>query len=455
MKRRCTIGMIHYKIMGTDGVSLEMNKWKKVLEDAGHTVHLLGAEVGDDAKLIHPALHHTSIIAKRLYHYSFVEPVGFNDEEEYREVLYEEAGKAEEVLTRFIEEHKIDLLIPQNIWSVAMNPAVAIAMERVAKRFSLPVVAQHHDFYWERLGGAKISSPTAKELVQRYLPPLNPDYRHVVINTMGQSQMLNRRSLESTIIPNVFDFERPTWVIDEYNRDLRSAIGLAPEDIMILQATRIVERKGIELAIDLIARINAKRDQLVGTTLWDGRTFKEDSVIVLVLAGYASDDATGTYQKRLLEHAKEKKVPLKFISDSIGHERAIIEDKKIYSLWDSYVHADLITYPSYWEGWGNQFLEGLFAKRPMVVYEYPIFISDIKERGFDYISLGSTHKKDDKNGLIRISAELLEVAADLAISYLTDEKMRETAVEKNFKIGKEFYSMEALKGYLLPLIEER
>ncbi len=444
--------MIHYKIMGTDGVSLEMNKWKRVLEDAGHTVYLLGAEIGDDALIIHPALHHTSDIAKRLYRYSFVEPVGFADEEEYHSVLYEEADKAEEVLTQFIEEKGIDLIIPQNIWSVAMNPAVAIAMERVSSRYRLPVVAQHHDFYWERLGGAELVSPTARELAQRYLPPLDPSYKHVVINSLGQRQMKERRGLDAKIIPNVFDFSKGSWKIDEYNEDLKTNIGLEPDDIMILQATRIVERKGIELAIDLIAKINERRAELIGRRSGAGKIFKEESEVVLVLAGYASDDATGTYVNRLIAHAEEKQVSLRFISESIGHERKINDGKKTYSLWDSYVHADLITYPSYWEGWGNQFLEGLFAKVPMVVYEYPIFLSDIKERGFDYISLGSTYTKDDETGLITIEEVQLDTAANQAIAYLTDTQMRETAVDKNFKLGKEYYSMEALKGYLLPLI---
>ena len=30
------IGIFHYKVGGTDGVSLEIDKWKKVLEEMGH-----------------------------------------------------------------------------------------------------------------------------------------------------------------------------------------------------------------------------------------------------------------------------------------------------------------------------------------------------------------------------------------------------------------------------------
>jgi len=45
---------------------------------------------------------------------------------------------------------------------------------------------------------------------------------------------------------------------------------------------------------------------------------------------------------------------------------------------DTYVFADIISYPSIFEGWGNQFIEAVFAKKPVIVFEYPVFKSDIK-----------------------------------------------------------------------------
>jgi hypothetical protein len=35
-----TIGILHCQVGGPDGVSLEIDKWKQVLEEMGHTVHL-------------------------------------------------------------------------------------------------------------------------------------------------------------------------------------------------------------------------------------------------------------------------------------------------------------------------------------------------------------------------------------------------------------------------------
>jgi len=40
------IGLMHFRVGETDGVSLEMFKWKVVLERMGHTVFLIAGETG-------------------------------------------------------------------------------------------------------------------------------------------------------------------------------------------------------------------------------------------------------------------------------------------------------------------------------------------------------------------------------------------------------------------------
>ncbi len=448
------IGMIHYKIQGTDGVSLEMNKWAKTFEDLGNKAYMLGAEVGDDNNIIHPSLHHTSKIAKALYNYSFVNKEDFKSDKEYKEVLLAEAAKAEKVIDAFVIENNIDLIIPQNVWSVAMNPCVSIALERVIKKHNLNVLAQHHDFFWERIGGVNYSCEFAKHIADEYIPPTNKKYHHVVINQQGHDTLLKKKGLESTIVPNVFDFKQSPWKVDDYNKDFKEALGLSKDDIIFLQATRIVERKGIELAIDLLSTLNDLKPTLMGKILYDGRTINKNTSFKLLCVGYSSDDNTGTYVDRLIERAQSKNVELLFISNYISHERKIVDGIKKYSLWDSYVFADMITYPSYWEGWGNQFLEGLFAKVPMIVYEYPVFITDIKDCGFDYVSLGSTHTKDDKTNLIRVDSSILKTAADKTLKYLLDDEYRVKNTQMNFDIGREHYSMQTLKEYLERLIKD-
>jgi len=58
-------------------------------------------------------------------------------------------------------------------------------------------------------------------------------------------------------------FLREPPAMDEYARDLREQIGLTPDDILILQPTRLVSRKGVEHAIELVRRLKEPRAKLV------------------------------------------------------------------------------------------------------------------------------------------------------------------------------------------------
>ncbi|MGD1822620.1 MAG: glycosyltransferase [Pleomorphochaeta sp.] len=434
--------MIHYKSGGTDGVSLEMDKWKLTLEIMGHKVSYLAGEMNNE--IVYEPLFHTSQIAKDFYAYSFQNKLVFKDEKEYREKVNIEVLKCEKIIKEFIEKNNIELVIVQNIFSVAMNISVAIALENVLAEKKLKVLAQHHDFFWERKAGVKYGCDFAKEIANKYLPPSNKTYKHVVINQQGHDTLLKRKKLESYIVPNVFDFKAPLWKIDDYNKDFKKDLNISEKDIMFLQATRIVDRKAIELAIDLIAMMNKTKEKYYNKTLYDGRIFTKGSNFLLVLAGYDGDDDSGTYLKRLKNHANKNGVKIKIISDRISHERRIEKDQKIYSLWDTYVFADMITYPSYWEGWGNQFLEGLFSKKPIALFEYPVFKSDIKNKGFKYISLGDTYKTDNKTDLVYIDEDILKKASLQTYNLLFDKTLRNEIVEKNFNIGEKNFSMEAL-----------
>lgn len=225
---------------------------------------------------------------------------------------------------------------------------------------------------------------------------------------------------------------------------------------MLLQATRIVSRKGIELAIDFAKAINTpeRLKILQEKGLYDGREFTEESRIVLVMAGYARDDVNGSYKDLLTQKAKNGNVELLYIEDRVDADRSTSEDQKIYSLWDTYTMADMVTYPSLWEGWGNQFLEAVKAKLPLLLFEYPVYIKDIKDKGFQVISLGDQIRDYDEDGLARIESSKIEGAADQAIILLTDAEQRKQVVEHNFNVGLEHYSMEALKGYLEPLFTD-
>jgi hypothetical protein len=73
-----------------------------------------------------------------------------------------------------------------------------------------------------------------------------------VINTTAARQ-LSRRGIPVTVLPNVMDFEEPLLPGD--GAAYRAAAGLGPDDLALLQPTRVVPRKGIQTTLRLAAEL--------------------------------------------------------------------------------------------------------------------------------------------------------------------------------------------------------
>jgi len=204
------------------------------------------------------------------------------------------------------------------------------------------------------------------------------------------------------------------------------------------------------LAIDLVKELSKPENLLLlkEKGFYDKREIDEKSKVVLVLPNLIEDVE---YLKLLQEKIKKEKIQAIFASDIVDTKRKMKSNKKIYSLWDTYLFTDLVTYPSLYEGWGNQFLEAVKAKLPIVVFEYEIFKRDIKPNGFRVISLGDKIKGKDAQGLYKIDSSIIKRTTREVIRVLTDLPYRKKMAKDNFKLGRRLYSMQALKNYLEPI----
>ncbi len=146
---------------------------------------------------------------------------------------------------------------------------------------------------------------------------------------------------------------------------MRDDLGMLPGEKFILQPTRVVQRKGIEHAIELVSRL--------------------DMPARLVISHAAGDEGR-EYEQRVRYYAERMNVRTQFVAGLIQQERGLMPDgSKVYTLGDIYPFADLVTYPSQIEGFGNAFLEAVYFRSPIVVNMYSIYEIDIKPKGFKAI----------------------------------------------------------------------
>jgi glycosyltransferase involved in cell wall biosynthesis len=250
-------------------------------------------------------------------------------------------------------------------------------------------------------------------------PPTLHSIQHVVINTEADRQLSYRTGLSPVVIPNVLDYKKRPPGINHYNSNVREEFGLTEDDFFIMQPTRVVARKGIEHTIEVVSRLKNPKAKLVIT--------------------HSTTDEGDAYMKRILSYAEHLGVPLIIKPELIGDKRGRTKyGKKVYTLWDVYPHADLIAYPSTYEGFGNAFIEAVYFKKPILVNQYSAYVMDIKPLGFEVIEM-TGYVTDD---LIERINELL----------IVDKERYQKTAEKNYALASRFFSYEVLKRKLKSLL---
>ena len=235
-----------------DGVTFETAKWETVLDEMGHELRLCAGEVDAlryQARLV-PPMHFTWPPAERVTAAAF-------DPESHPDAVRSEINRLADLLVPVLDDwasrNELDLVIVENAWAIPMHLPLGVALRRMIEERRLPAIGHHHDYWWER---ERFAGCVVPEVLEMAFPPDLPWVRHVSINSLAAAQLRERRGIRSTVIPNVFDFDRPRpRRAPAVRRRLRTELGMSERGLLVVQPTRVVPRKGIELAIELVGRL--------------------------------------------------------------------------------------------------------------------------------------------------------------------------------------------------------
>jgi glycosyltransferase involved in cell wall biosynthesis len=223
---------------------------------------------------------------------------------------------------------RAQLVVVENACSLPMNLAASRAVAAVVSRRGGPVVLHHHDLPWQRDQYAGVTD----------LPPDSRTTLHVVINERSRAGLLDRGIDAQRVVhvPNCFDAD--TGAAGERDAT-RHAMGFTHDELVVLQPTRAIPRKNVPGALRFVEELQRRLPQR-RIRYW--------------LTGPA-EDGYGSALDAVLAGAP---VPVK-----VGRvDRAV----------DAYAAADLVLFPSTWEGFGNPLAEAAIARRAVVAGPYPV-----------------------------------------------------------------------------------
>ncbi len=239
---------------------------------------------------------------------------------------------------------RAELVIVENLCSLPINPDASAMTAAVLAEHDGCVVFHHHDLPWQRAG-----LPTPPNI-----PPHRDDSLHVTINDHSRVQLQNR-GFAAVTLRNAFDLEPRRGDRER----TRAQFGFAPDDLVLLQPTRAIPRKNIPGAIAFAAEL-AVREPDRSLRLW--------------ITGPAEDGYDDVFARLLAE----SRVPV-----NVGRAATAA---------DAYAAADLILFPSTWEGFGNPVIESIAHRRPIAVGNYPV-LDELRAFGVRLLSI------DDVDGV--------------------------------------------------------
>jgi glycosyltransferase involved in cell wall biosynthesis len=274
-----------------------------------------------------------------------------------------------------------DVVVVENICSLPLNLDASTITVDVLAEHDGRVVFHHHDLPWER--------PHLAHLTQ--FPPTRANSLHVVINHLAQEE-LHERGIEAVLIHNAFDLNPPTG--DRHAT--RADFGFDPDDLVVLQPTRAIPRKEVQRGIEFARRLQQEMPEQV-VRYW--------------LTGPA-EDGFGPELERLVRDA-----------------RLPITEGRAARPEDAYAAADVVVFPSSWEGFGNPVIEATIAGKPVVVAHYPV-LDELIGLGLELLTIddppavaevlrGSTSRRRMTNeSALRAHFDLADLPARLNDAFL-------------------------------------
>ncbi|MDE0614853.1 MAG: glycosyltransferase [bacterium] len=262
----------------------------------------------------------------------------------------------------------VDLVVVENICTIPLNLAAARTVAHTLA--SRPAILHHHDPPWQRERFASVTE----------LPPDDPAWRHVVINRLTAEQFA-QRGLEAVVIYNGFDTNSAAGD----RNAMRTRLGVADETLLVVHPVRAIPRKNIPTAIAIA--------EALGGTYW--------------LMGQAEEDYDDTLDE-LLDNA-----------------RCPVIHRPVARTPDIYAAADLVVFPSLWEGFGNPPVEAAIWRRPCVVGGYPV-ADELADFGFRWFS---PQRLDEVRVFLSCpDADLLDQNQAIAQQHFSLERVRSDLV---------------------------
>ena len=414
------LAVISSRLKCVDAVSVEADKWIDKYSKLGYNVHLIAGKFGEPIDLPNlelPEMDYKHPEIRGIKRIIFGANLGKDGKKAADILLKNLVKRIKGPLKDYIVKNKIEILSIEDVLSSAKNLPLNMALKQIISELSLPAISRHHYLSWENPYFSRFDNFPK---IMKDIPPNLKNIIHITSTTSAKSKLMQGRKISSSIIPNTIDLDK-LQKLDDFNRDFRKALGVADDQLIFLQPTRVKRNKCVEKSIKLVAELND--------------IMKKDNVLIITGSPVYS---RGNYFEEIIRKVKKLNVNVIFANDRIFIGRHQNPEQKFYSIHDAYLHADVILYPNTSDAFGNPVIESVAYRKLLVVNRFPN-LDEFLGKGFRFVVMEN-----------KVTPEVVSDTYEL----LTDERKQKENAEHNFNVLKQFYSSDALDDTLIPILND-
>lgn len=432
------------------GTAVEAKKWDDYYQYLGFELYRCHGSVtgtSDNQKHlvlpeIHPG-HNSNVLLRQSLIRGLTTPnEAFAEVERRSDNLYI-------TIRNFLSGHDIRLIHVDLALAYPISLPLTMALYRLIAIDGIIALSRSLDFPWEREYLRGMSS-----LIYRICPAVHPRIYHMTLTQLAFDNLRMRYpNAEGGVYPSLFLFNAPAGC--PQIESLRQSYGIDPSSMLLLQPSRVTFAKGIHHSVHLAGSLL----QLLGgkacifVTGEVSPTWQEYWSIL--------EDIADGYGVQLVS-AKEKLEGLFFVEDDslIGR----------HTITDAYMAADIVTFPSYTEGWGNPVIESVAAKRLIFSNCFDVMKNEFLPKGFDFFLISENvdlrpiiqivaqgSRKSIRDNLLGVydfyTCKIPNRIQDRLGAVLQSPHSQKDIVEENWRIGNKEYGMHKMINQMSQLVQ--
>ena len=248
------IGIILPEIGGFSSVSLEFNKWHRVMPDLGHKIFII---TGKSRSFFNNVTVMSDIFPENDFNMNFSSKLLELTDEDTADIndFEQLAYRIEAIIHNWVDTNQLDLLIVENYFSIPINLPVSYALYILFQKVSIKKIVKHHDAFYRNNVEKLSPSIFIKKVMLSCFPIDGENILHISSNRLIKSYLKEKCHVDSIIIPYVINFKESLTLSNSPLSNLNDTFEIQLSDKILMNFSDLLPSTGFDQILQLLENI--------------------------------------------------------------------------------------------------------------------------------------------------------------------------------------------------------